>query len=300
MNAVTDTSSSIINLMALQKFPQVGKSPRESYVPFFESYCDLAASMTASNPEFGLLGAVLSIAQYEIISPGKPFVLLTNPGPLIPLDPIAANRRQREVDIKMFETQQLGMRDLKKAGLVAIDTQYITLMSQPIIRMANRTVQWIVQDFLFERFGRLTPLEMQDVNKSLDAYYFPETQSLPEHFGFHVQAHNTALANNAPFSERDKVAKLRDSLLPCGLYPLAIDAWARQYPTIALQTFQNLQDAIHISDINRDRLATYCADARIRRGCFCFISSGRCPAFRYISSDCSVCSHGSTNGGVGI
>ena len=67
---------------------------------------------------------------------------------------------------------------------------------------------------------------MQDVNKSLDAYYFPETQSLPEHFGFHVQAHNTALANNAPFSERDKVAKLRDSLLPCGLYPLAIDAWS--------------------------------------------------------------------------
>ena len=122
------------------------------------------------------------------------------------------------------------------------------LMSQPIIRMANRTVQWIVQDFLFERFGRLTPLEMQDVNKSLDAFYFPETQSLPEHFGFHVQAHNTALANNAPFSERDKVAKLRDSLLSC----------------------------------------------------FCFNSSGRWHAFRYISSDCSVCSHGSTNEGVGI
>ena len=256
MNAVTDTSSSIINLMALQKFPQVGKSPRESYVPFFESYCDLAASMTASNPEFGLLGAVLSIAQYEIISPGNPFVLLANPGPLIPLDPIAANRRQREVDIKMFATQQLDMRDLKKAGLIAIDNQYITLMSQPIIRMANRTVQWIVQDFLFERYGRLTPLEMEDINKSLDDFYFPETQSLPEHFGKHVQAHNTALANNAPFSERDKVAKLRDSLLSCDLYPLAIDAWAREFPSIALQTFQNLQDAIQVADNNRDRLST--------------------------------------------
>ena len=97
---------------------------------------------------------------------------------------------------------------------------------------------------------------MQDVNKNLGAYYFPETQLLPEHFGFHVQAHNTALTNNAPFPERDKVAKLRDSLLPCGLYPLAIDAWARQYQTIALQTFQNLQDTIQISDNNRDRLAT--------------------------------------------
>ena len=79
--------------------------------------------MTALNPEFGLLGAVLSIAQYEIIPPGNPFVLLANPGPLIPLDPIAAKRRQREFDIKVFETQQLGMRELKKAGLLAIDTQ---------------------------------------------------------------------------------------------------------------------------------------------------------------------------------
>ena len=71
-----------------------------------------------------------------------------------------------------------------------------------------------------------------------------------------MQAHNTALANNAPFSERDKVAKLRSSILPSGLYHLAIDAWAREFPTIALQTFQNLQDAIQIADNNRDRLAT--------------------------------------------
>ena len=92
MTAVTDTSASIINLIALLNFPQEGKSPRESYVPFFESVCDFAVSLTASNPEFGLLGAVLSLAQYDIISPGNPFVMLPNPGPLIPLDPIAANR----------------------------------------------------------------------------------------------------------------------------------------------------------------------------------------------------------------
>ena len=76
MTAVTDTSSSIINLIALLNFPQEGKSPRESYVPFFESVCDFAVSLTASNPEFGLLGAVLSLAQYDIISPGNPFVML--------------------------------------------------------------------------------------------------------------------------------------------------------------------------------------------------------------------------------
>jgi hypothetical protein len=215
--------------------------------------------LTTSNPEFGLLGAVLSIAQYDIITPGNPFVMLPNPGPLIPLDPIAENRRrQREVDMKLFETQQRGIRELKNALLAKIHAHYdVNLMSQPIIRMANWTIQWIVQDLLFERYGRLTPLEMEEINKSLDDFNFPETQSLPEHFGNHMQAHNKySVGEQHPFLERDKVAnKLRSSILPSGLYHLVIDAWAREFPTtIALQTFQNLQDAIQIADNNRDRL----------------------------------------------
>jgi hypothetical protein len=90
------------------------------------------------------------------------------------------------------------------------------------------------------------------VHKRFDDFYYPDTQTLPEHFSLHVQAHNTVLSNDTPFSERD-------SLIHCGRYSAAIDAWARQYPTIAVQTFQNLQDAIQITDNNRDRLATTAA-----------------------------------------
>ena len=148
------------------------------------------------------------------------------------------------------------MRQLKKMLLLKIHSTYINLMSEPVIRMAHRSIQWIVQKFLFQRYGRLTALEMEEVHKRLDDFYYPDTQTLPEHFSLHVQAHNTALSNDKPFSERDKVAKLRGSLLHCGLYLAAIDAWARQFPTIAVQTFQNLQDTIQIADNNRDRLAT--------------------------------------------
>ena len=95
MATVTDTPATTSNLVTILKFPQEGKTPRESYLPFFESVCDLAASKTASNQEFGLLGAVLSIAQYEIISPGAPFVIL-----------VTAERRQHTTDVKNFETQQ--------------------------------------------------------------------------------------------------------------------------------------------------------------------------------------------------
>ena len=72
---------------------------------FFDSLCDVAATFTASDPEFGLLGAVLSPAQYEIISPGRPFTELANPGPPRPLAD-SPRRRFREVRIKPFEVHQ--------------------------------------------------------------------------------------------------------------------------------------------------------------------------------------------------
>ena len=91
-------------------------------------------------------------------------------------------------------------------------------MCQLVIRMANRTIQWIMQKSLFEGYGRLTPLEMAEITRELDHFYSLETQTLPEHFANHLAAHNTtAIANNSPFNERDKVAKLCNSLLTCGL-----------------------------------------------------------------------------------
>ena len=62
-----------------------------------------------------------------------------------------------------------------------------------------------------------------------------------------MQAHNTASSNDIPFSERDKV-------VPCG--PLGYRCMGAKISTIAVQTFQNLQDVIQIANNNHDRLAT--------------------------------------------
>ena len=149
MATVNDTPASSSTLEAILKFPQEGKTPRESYLPFFESVCDLAASKTASNQEFGLLGAVLSVTQYDVISPGVPFVVVVNPGPLNPLAPVA-DRRLHAAQTKNFETQQLGLREIKQSVIAAIHAHYLAPMCQPVIRMANRSVQWIMQESLFE------------------------------------------------------------------------------------------------------------------------------------------------------
>ena len=127
----------------------------------------------------------------------------------------------------------------------------------------------------------------------MDDFYYPDTQTLPEHFSLHVQAHNTALSNVTPFSERDKVAKLRGSLIHCGLYSAAIDAWARQYPTIAVQTFQNLQDAIQIADNNnRDRLATAATNGYGVAAAARSIPVSVPPAFGQFSSSRTICGNG--------
>jgi hypothetical protein len=57
------------------------------------------------------------------------------------------------------------MRQLKKIILLKIHSTNINLMSEPVIRMAHLSIQWIVQEFLFQRYGRRTPLEMEEVHK---------------------------------------------------------------------------------------------------------------------------------------
>ena len=253
MTSINDGSYTNSTNVALVKFPQDGKSPRESFEPFFVSLCDLAASKTTLNPVLGEIGAVLTPVQYATISP-VPYVILPNPGPPLPHAP-AAERREREDEIKNFEKQQTAFREIKLPMMQMIQSEYLTLMSEPILRMANRSIFWIVT-FLFDNYGRLTPREMEDLVKTLEVYYMPETQSFSAHLAIHINAHNIAIANGEPFSERDKVAKLRASLLPCGLFNSTIEAWAREFPTIALQTFANLQHAAQIAENNRDRLAT--------------------------------------------
>ena len=152
MTSVTDpysSSRSITNTMTLKIFNKKGRNLPVSLMEFcFDSVCDLVAAFTASKAEFSLLGAVLSITQYEIISSaGRPFVFLANRGPLRPLAD-SPRRRLREVRIKCFKVQQLDIRHLKKLMLSKIHPHYISLMSEPVIRMAQRTIPWIVQDFL--------------------------------------------------------------------------------------------------------------------------------------------------------
>lgn len=145
--------------------------------------------------------------------------------------------------------------DLKSKLLFPISPDIITRMSQPILKMTGRDIPWIC-NFLFANFGLLTPREMEELTKSLDVYFLPEAMTLSAHCAKHIAAHNLALTNNEPFREHQKVTLFKRSLLPCNLYTTALEAWAREFPTIAQQTFENLQNAMQRADDYRETHST--------------------------------------------
>ena len=61
---------------------------------------------------------------------------------LVPLNPLAppAERRLHAAQTKEFETQQLGLREIKQSLITAIHAHYLAPMCQSVIRMPNRTI----------------------------------------------------------------------------------------------------------------------------------------------------------------
>jgi len=231
---------------SLPSFPQVGKSPRESYEEWNDALIIMAGSYTRSNPEFGLLGAVLSPPVYLIAAPlHAPWVPLVHPGNAIPAG--AQDRADHALRLKSYENQQEDLRDLKGAMVFSQGQDILRQMRLPVVGMATRTVQWIC-NFLFDNFGSLSPAEFDAIKDMLQLPFQPESTTLLEHIGIHLSVHEKAVTNNAAFSEDFKVAQLLKSVIPSNRYHDALKAWGRAHPTIPQQTFANLATALRTEE----------------------------------------------------
>ena len=231
---------------SLPSFPQAGKSPRESYEPWNDALIIKAGSYTRSNPEFGLLGAVLSPAVYLIAAPlHAPWVPLVHPGNIIP--PGAQARATHALRLKSYENQQEDLRDLKGSMVGSQGPDILRQMRLPVVGMATRTVPWIC-NFLFISYGSLSPAEFDALKDTLQLPFQPETTTLLEHIGMHLAVHEKAITNNAAFSEDFKVAQLLKSVIPSNRYHDALKAWGRAHSTIPQQTFANLSDALRTEE----------------------------------------------------
>jgi uncharacterized phage-associated protein len=128
----------------------------------------------------GYLGIVVSAILYDTIAPNTPFVIPAQP----PVQPdlqgattsaqIAERRTRWEQHVHSHQEYNNISNALKKQITTAIDAQYLRAIRDRHVGFANKTVQAIL-DFLFQSYGRITPQQLIENQKTMMSPWDPNT-----------------------------------------------------------------------------------------------------------------------------
>ena len=225
---------------------------------------DLAArSSTACEFGHGLLGFILPPLEWlGLLFPvghvAVAFVPVPPPG-AAPLLPGGATALQVSVHNALFaswkysderyQLQQVSLNAFKGIFIASLDCVTRRLITDPLTGTRNVTIQDI-DARLFAAHGILSPSDLRANEASLREPYHPD-RPIREHTSTHQELHAIAQANGNPISDAQQVDFLITSLRPCGLFNGRIDHWVIAFPTVALQRFQDLADALHLYADNR-------------------------------------------------
>ena len=239
----------------------------------FQSYCslylDAAAGSTMDEHGQGLLGFVLTPAEFlalpfQLNLPAPvAFAALDNPGPQ-PVLANGANALQVSVhnaawhtwksDHERAQQQQRDILAFKSSFIASLDNVSDKALRHPTTGFRQVTCA-AIHAYLLATFGTLSAA---DLTKNADLLRIPYQASTPirDYTANHRKAHATALANNQPFPESQKVQHLLVGLRPCGLFTACLQIWLSGHATVAAQTFDLLADAVHLAAENVDPTAT--------------------------------------------
>ena len=233
------------------KFPQEGKTERPSYPAWRDRVLDIAAGMSDFDT-LGMIGSLLSAAQYALISPDV-YQPKVHPGLLPDDQELHANHKIR---LNEFNKQENYLRILKKGMIESLSNTALQPMMEPgIVRMANRSVLQIY-GHMFETYGRLTQYEIAREISKLGQEFDPNMGNLAEHMIIHVMVHNIAIENGQALTESHKIEYLKQSLNSCGVFKDAMAAYTRARPTMLQQTFNNFKEAMQLEYDSMDNLMT--------------------------------------------
>jgi hypothetical protein len=169
------------------------------------------ARTTLGGGNQGHLGMVCSDATYERVSPGVPFVR-----PLLPVRgdltgtaaQIAANMQVYEDQLEQFNTCNLVERTIIQQIYETIEHDYLVDMIDVHTGLLVGTIPEIFAN-LFQAFGQITPQELADVKKEVEAINY-------EH-GIHIMKIFTAINEYARKAEFAGVFETTPHLINMGL-----------------------------------------------------------------------------------
>jgi hypothetical protein len=206
----------------------------------------------------GHAGLVKSIADYELIAPGTPFIFPANPG-VYPQGVIpAAQRPQREAEhkalIAQFQTCVGASKGLKDLVLKAVEEDYLLELRAVGIAYLNVTPLQMLTH-LRNRWGTMDYVDITALLTECDAPW--NAAEVPEKYFNRMDESRRQLArSNVQVDERAMVAKALKSFKDAGDYDAAIREWEAR--PAAAQTYANLRTLMNteFTKLNRQDATT--------------------------------------------
>ena len=226
---------------------------------YLSSYQDVAAS-SSSLDQFGhgLLGFLLNDADYMALPfpPGHviaPFIPLQHPGPRPVFVAAGANALAVSVhNVALsdwtsahdhFVQQLKDLSDFKAIFVASLDPISDAHLRDPTTGMRQVSIA-AIHAYLVATYGVLSSADLA-ANEAILRVAYQAGASIRVYTATQRKAHATALANNQPFAEAQKVQHLLVGLGPCAVFDPCLVNWRIDHPTVALQTFDLLVAAVH-------------------------------------------------------
>jgi hypothetical protein len=192
---------------------------------------------------------------FQTYFPGEVQRPLQPPGP----EPISSINLYRIWDAQntRFEAKRAAMKEFL-AQILATYPLYIKQKfidpNRPAIGTAMITIA-VLWDTLYREYGTPLPADLKLWRDKLNITYDPRT-SLGAFIQSHRQVHNNFAQINQPLPESERFDKLKQSMIPCGIFHFSLQAYAERHPSIATQSFETLAEALLNYETNNPIAAT--------------------------------------------
>ena len=206
----------------------------------------------------GHAGLVKSVADYELIAPGTPFIFPANPGVYLPGAIPAAQRPQREAEHKalvaQFQTCIGASKGLKDLILKAVDEDFLLELRAVGIAYLNVTPLQMLTH-LRNRWGTMDYFDITALLAECDQPW--SAAEVPEkYFNRMDEARRQLARSQVQVDERAMVAKALKSFKDAGDYDAPIREWEAR--PAAMQTYANLRTLMNteFTKLNRQDATT--------------------------------------------
>lgn len=193
----------------------------------------------------GHAGLLLSQNDYEMLAPGTPFVIPTNPGVYPEGIIAAAQKAQREAEhkalVKQFQTCVGVAKGLKELILKAIEEDFLLELQNEQTGYLNVS-PFQIMNHLRNRWGSLDYVDINNLMNECDSGWSPD--EVPTRFFNRIDKARKQLARaNVNIDERALMLKALKSFKDAGDYDAPIREWETK-PS-AMQTYSELKNMMN-------------------------------------------------------